>query len=127
MSPDFKAGDRVFGITAGEAQAELLKIDHRLLTKIPHNLTFTEAAAVPEAFITAHDAVFTQGDLKGEETLLVHAVGSGVGLAALQLGKVFGHRVLGTSRTQRSWTAVANLVSTMGSSLDPTRSLQMKF
>jgi putative PIG3 family NAD(P)H quinone oxidoreductase len=98
--PDFKAGDRVFGITAGDAQAELLRIDHRLLTKIPHNLTFTEAAAVPEAFITAHDAVFTQGDLKGEETLLVHAVGSGVGLAALQLGKVFGHRVLGTSRTQ---------------------------
>ena len=98
--PDFKAGDRVFGITAGDAQAELLRIDHRLLTKIPHNLTFTEAAAVPEAFITAHDAVFTQGDLKGEETLLIHAVGSGVGLAALQLGKVFGHRVLGTSRTQ---------------------------
>ena len=98
--PDFKVGDRVFGITAGDAQAELLRIDHRLLTKIPHNLTFTEAAAVPEAFITAHDAVFTQGDLKGEETLLVHAVGSGVGLAALQLGKVFGHRVLGTSRTQ---------------------------
>ena len=97
---DFKIGDRVFGITAGEAQAELLKIDHRVLTKIPDNLTFTEAAAVPEAFITAHDAVFTQALIKGEETLLVHAVGSGVGLAALQLGKVFGHRVLGTSRTE---------------------------
>jgi putative PIG3 family NAD(P)H quinone oxidoreductase len=97
---DFKAGDRVFGITAGEAQAELLRIDHRLLTKIPDKLTFAEAAAVPEAFITAHDAVFTQGDLKGEETLLLHAAGSGVGLAALQLGKVFGHRVLGTSRTE---------------------------
>ncbi|MEO8573702.1 MAG: NAD(P)H-quinone oxidoreductase [Pyrinomonadaceae bacterium] len=98
--PDFKAGDRVFGITSGEAQAELLRIDHRLLTKIPVNLTFTEAAAIPEAFITAHDAVFTQGNLKGEETLLVHAVGSGVGLAALQLGRVFGHGVLGTSRTE---------------------------
>src|SRR6188768_3141848 len=81
---DFKIGDRVFGITAGEAQAELLKIDHRVLTKIPDNLTFTEAAAVPEAFVTAHDAVFTQGGIKGDETLLVHAVGSGVGLAALQ-------------------------------------------
>ena len=96
----FRSGDRVFGITAGEAQAELLKIDHRLLTKIPDNLSFTEAAAVPEAFITAHDAVFTQGGLKGDETLLVHAVGSGVGLAALQLGKAFGHRVLGSSRTE---------------------------
>lgn len=96
---DLRKGDRVFGITAGEAQAEFLKIDHRLLTKIPGNLSFTEAAAVPEAFVTAHDAVFTQGRLKGDETLLVHAVGSGVGLAALQLGKANGHRVFGTSRT----------------------------
>jgi len=97
---DLKIGDRVFGITAGEAQAELLKIDHRLLTKIPNNLTFAEAGAIPEAFVTAYDAVFTQGGLKGDETLLVHAVGSGVGLAALQLGKALGHRVLGTSRTE---------------------------
>jgi putative PIG3 family NAD(P)H quinone oxidoreductase len=96
---DLRQGDRVFGITAGEAQAELLKIDHRLLTKIPGNLSFTDAAAVPEAFVTAHDAVFTQGRLKSDETLLVHAVGSGVGLAALQLGKANGHRVFGTSRT----------------------------
>ena len=92
-------GDRVFGITAGEAQAELLKIDHRLLAKIPDILNFVRAAAVPEAFITAHDAVFTQGALRSGETLLVHAVGSGVGLAALQLGKATGARVLGTSRT----------------------------
>ncbi|PYS98826.1 MAG: NAD(P)H-quinone oxidoreductase [Acidobacteria bacterium] len=97
---DLKAGERIFGITAGEAQAEFLKIDHRLLTKIPNNLTFTEAAAIPEAFITAHDAVFTQGGIKGEETLLVHAVGSGVGLAALQLAEASGHRVIGTSRTE---------------------------
>jgi putative PIG3 family NAD(P)H quinone oxidoreductase len=96
---DLRKGDRVFGITAGEAQAELLKIDHRLLARIPDNLSFTDAAAVPEAFITAHDAVFTQGRLKGDEALLVHAVGSGVGLAALQLAKANGHRVFGTSRT----------------------------
>jgi putative NAD(P)H quinone oxidoreductase, PIG3 family len=96
---DLRKGDRVFGITAGDAQAEFLKIDHRLLTRIPDNLSFTDAAAVPEAFITAHDAVFTQGRLKGDETLLVHAVGSGVGLAALQLAKANGHRVIGTSRT----------------------------
>jgi len=96
---DHKVGDRVFGITAGEAQAEYLKIDHRLLARIPNNLSFAEAAAVPEAFITAHDAVFTQGRLNDGETLLVHAVGSGVGLAALQLCEVLGHRVIGTSRT----------------------------
>ena len=97
--PDFKTGDRVFGITAGEAQAEVLKIDRRLPVKIPDNLSFVEAAAIPEAFITAHDAVFTQAKLKGNETLLIHAVGSGVGLAALQLANVYGHRVIGTSRT----------------------------
>lgn len=97
---DLRPGDRVFGITAGEAQAQLLKIDHRLLVKIPENLTYSEAAAVPEAFVTAHDAVFTQGRLKGEETLLVHAAGSGVGLAALQLAKAGLHRVFGTSRTK---------------------------
>lgn len=95
----FVKGDRVFGITAGEAQAELLLIDSALLAKIPSNLSFTEAAAVPEAFITAHDAIFTQGELKKGETLLVHAVGSGVGLAAVKMAKAFGAKVIGTSRT----------------------------
>ena len=95
-----KLGDRVFGITAGEAQAEYLTIDQRLLARIPDNLNFVEAAAVPEAFITAQDAVFTQGHLKDGETLLIHAVGSGVGLAGLQLAKAHGCRVIGTSRTR---------------------------
>jgi len=93
-------GDRVFGITAGEAQAEYLTIDQRLLALIPDKLSFTEAATVPEAFITAHDAVFTQGGLRKGETLLIHAVGSGVGLAALQLAKANGATVIGTSRTE---------------------------
>jgi len=92
-------GDRVFGITAGEAQAEYLISDANLLARIPANLSLTEAAAVPEAFITAHDAIFTLGDLKESETLLIHAVGSGVGLAGLQLAKANGAFVIGTSRT----------------------------
>lgn len=96
---DLKTGDRVFGITAGAAQAELLITEESLLARIPENLSFTEAAAVPEAFITAHDAVFTQGLLRKDETLLIHAVGSGVGLAALQLANAFGARVFGSSRT----------------------------
>jgi NADPH:quinone reductase len=95
----FKAGDQVFGITAGAAQAEFLLSDVRLLVRIPDQLSFVEAAAVPEAFITAHDAVFTQGELKQGETLLVHAVGSGVGLAAVQLARAAGVRTFGTSRT----------------------------
>ncbi len=96
---DLKIGDRVFGITAGGAQAEFLLSDARLLVKIPKNLSFTEAAAIPEAFITAHDAIFTLGNLNQSQTLLIHAVGSGVGLAALQLAKARGIKVLGTSRT----------------------------
>ncbi|MDM7921503.1 MAG: NAD(P)H-quinone oxidoreductase [Pyrinomonadaceae bacterium] len=92
-------GDRVFGITAGEAQAEYLTIDASLLARIPDNLSFTEAAAVPEVYVTAYDAIVTQAELKSGETLLVHAVGSGVGLAALQIGKAMGATVIGTSRS----------------------------
>jgi putative PIG3 family NAD(P)H quinone oxidoreductase len=96
---DFKIGDRVFGITAGGAQAEFLLTDKSLLARIPENLSFTEAAAVPEAFITAHDAIFTLGELKAGEMLLIHAVGSGVGLAALQLARANEIDVIGTTRT----------------------------
>ncbi|MDQ3133171.1 MAG: NAD(P)H-quinone oxidoreductase [Acidobacteriota bacterium] len=96
---NFKIGDRVFGITAGGAQAEFLLTEKSLLAKIPENLSFVEAAAVPEAFITAHDAIFTQAGLQENETLLIHAVGSGVGLAALQLAKARNIYTIGTSRT----------------------------
>ena len=95
----FAIGERVFGITAGGAQAEFLLTEESLLARIPDNLTFTEAAAIPEAFITAHDAIFTNGNLQTNETLLIHAVGSGVGLAALQLAKARNIKTIGTSRT----------------------------
>lgn len=96
---NFKIGDRVFGITAGGGQAEFILTEANILAKIPENLSFTKAAAVPEAFITAHDAIFTNGNLQENETLLIHAVGSGVGLAALQLAKAKNIKVFGTSRT----------------------------
>ncbi len=95
----WKIGDRVFGITAGEAQAELMLTEESILAKIPDKLSFTYAAAVPEAFITAHDAIFSQGELKKDETILIHAVGSGVGLAALQLANAKGTKTIGTSRS----------------------------
>jgi putative PIG3 family NAD(P)H quinone oxidoreductase len=95
----FNPGDRVMGITAGHAQAEYILAEQSTLARIPDNLSFDEAAAIPEAFITAHDAVFTQSRLAAGETLLVHAVGSGVGLAALQMAKAAGANVIGTSRT----------------------------
>ncbi|MBS2032274.1 MAG: NAD(P)H-quinone oxidoreductase [Deltaproteobacteria bacterium] len=94
-----KIGDRVFGITSGGAQAERLVVPERGAVKIPDALDDVAAGGVPEAFVTAHDALFTIGQLRPGERVLVHAVGSGVGLAALQLAKVAGAVVLGTSRT----------------------------
>ena len=95
----WRLGDRVMAITAGEAQAELVSVDESLLFSIPDQLSFTSAAAIPEAYITAHDAVFTQGKLKESDYLLIHAVASGVGIAALQMAKQAGAIVIGTSRT----------------------------
>jgi len=95
----FTLGQRVFGITAGGAQAEYVLAPESALVEIPSNLDWVEAAAVPEAFITAHDALFTQAGLEMGERVLVHAAGSGVGLAAIQLAHAGGAIVYGTSRT----------------------------
>ncbi len=94
-----RVGQRVFGITAGGAQAEYVVVPESTLAIVPPNLDWHEAAAVPEAFITAHDALFTQARLEMGERVAVHAAGSGVGLAAVQLARAAGARVYGTSRT----------------------------
>lgn len=94
-----RVGQRVFGITAGGAQAEYVTVPEATLVEIPANLTWAEAAAVPEVFITAHDALFTQAGLEMGERVLVHAAGSGVGTAAVQLAHAAGAIVYGTSRT----------------------------
>src|SRR6266550_228653 len=95
----WKRGQRVFGITAGGAQAEYVVIPENHLAEIPANLGWAEAAAVPEVFITAHDALFTRAGLCPGETMLVHAAGSGVGTAAIQLTRAAGAMAFGTSRT----------------------------
>lgn len=95
----WRAGQRVFGITGGGAQAEYVIAPESALAEVPGNLSWTDAAAVPEAFITAHDALWTQGRLQIGERVLIHAAGSGVGLAATQLAHAAGATVYGTSRT----------------------------
>ncbi|MBA2703212.1 MAG: NAD(P)H-quinone oxidoreductase [Blastocatellia bacterium] len=95
----WKIGQRVFGIIAGGAQAEYVVVPANQLAEIPGNLDWPEAAAVPEVFITAHDALFTRANLRPGETMLVHAAGSGVGTAAIQLAGVAGATAFGTSRT----------------------------
>lgn len=92
-------GDRVFGLVGGGGYAEQLVSHERAVAKIPDGLSFEAAAAIPEAFITAHDAIVGQAGLCGGETLLVHAVGSGVGTAAVQLARALGVRAIGTART----------------------------
>jgi putative PIG3 family NAD(P)H quinone oxidoreductase len=95
----WQPSQRVFGITAGGAQAEYVVVPENTLAEVPANLDWAAAAAVPEAFITAHDALFTQADLQIGESLLIHAAGSGVGIAAIQLARAAGACVCGTSRT----------------------------
>lgn len=95
----WKGGDRVFGIVGGGGYAEYVVTHERTLAPMPARLTWTEAGAVPEAFITAHDALFTQAHLRPSERVLIHAVGSGVGLAALQIVRAAGAVAYGDART----------------------------
>jgi putative PIG3 family NAD(P)H quinone oxidoreductase len=95
----YRVGQRVFGLTGGGAQAEYLVIPEALALPTPDGLSDRDAGAIPEAYITADDALFTQGSLAPGETVLVHAVGSGVGIAAMQIAHVLGCKVFGTSRT----------------------------
>jgi NADPH2:quinone reductase len=102
MGPAVRAvrqGQRVFGIVGGGAYAQYLLTTERLVVPIPDNLGWEEAAAVPEAFMTAYDALFLQADLRPGEQVLVHAVGSGVGTAAVQLIRAAGGISCGTSRS----------------------------
>jgi putative PIG3 family NAD(P)H quinone oxidoreductase len=91
-------GDRVFGVVSGGAYAEAVTVHARTLARIPDALDFVHAAAVPEAFITAYDAMVLQGGLTAGEVVLVHAVGSGVGTAAVQIARAIGARSIGTAR-----------------------------
>ncbi len=95
----WKVGDRAMGLVGGGGYAEYVVVPEREAIRVPEAMSFEEAGAVPEVFITAHDALFTQLGLRLGERLLIHAVGSGVGTAALQLAKVAGATVFGTSRS----------------------------
>jgi putative PIG3 family NAD(P)H quinone oxidoreductase len=95
----WKPGDRVMGIVGGGAMATRVTTEAAELMRIPDALSFGEAAAVPEVFLTAYDAIVLQGELEQGQTVLLHAVASGVGTAAIQLANVIGASSVGTSRT----------------------------
>src|SRR4051812_23697484 len=95
----WKTGDRVMGIIGGGGHAEYVCVHEREGIRAPRSMSWENAAAIPEAFLTAYDALFNRLQVRAGETVLIHAVASGVGTAALQLARWTGLRVLGTARS----------------------------
>ncbi|RKU18953.1 hypothetical protein C6501_02005 [Candidatus Poribacteria bacterium] len=95
----FNEGDRVFGLVGGGGYAEQAVIDYRMAMCVPDEWSFEEAAAVPEVFFTANENIFTLGQLTDGESILIHAGGSGVGTAGIQIAHHAGARVFVTAGT----------------------------
>lgn len=97
----WQAGDRVFGLLSGGGYAEYCTIHKNVAMEIPENLSFEEAAAIPETFLTAFQALDWLGKLQQKETVLIHAAGSGVGTSAIQLARnLFDARIIATAGKQ---------------------------
>jgi putative PIG3 family NAD(P)H quinone oxidoreductase len=105
----FSLGDRVMAIVGGGGQAELAVVHERQLMPVPASLSWPQAGGVPEVFTTAHDALFTQADLRPGERLLVHGGAGGVGTAAIQIAAAAGARVSATVRNESLRDQVAAL------------------
>jgi NADPH2:quinone reductase len=95
-----REGERVMGVLGGGGYAERVSVPERETILVPKDMSLETAAGVPEAFMTAWDALFNLASLRAGEVVLIHAVGSGVGTAGLQLVRTTGARSIGTSRTQ---------------------------
>ncbi len=96
-----KPGDRVFGLVPGGAYAEYALIDEQMAWPIPETWDFTQAAAIPEVFLTAYQAIFWLGHLKNEESILIHAGASGVGTAAIQIAREEGAKIFCTASASK--------------------------
>jgi len=105
----FAVGDRVMAIVGGGGQAELATVHERQLMPVPDALDWPAAGGLPEVFTTAHDALFTQGQLRSGERLLVHGGAGGVGTAAIGLAKAAGAGVTATVRREELREQVASL------------------
>jgi NADPH:quinone reductase len=94
---EFAVGDPVMGIVSGAAFAEKVAVHERHLLPVPKAVALTDAAAIPEVFMTAFDALVVQGGLTSGRWALVHAGASGVGTAAIQIAKAIGARIIVTT------------------------------
>lgn len=106
---EWKGAEPVFGIVAGGSYAEQLVTHQRLAVPVPEGMSDTDAAAIPEAFISAHDALVSQGGMKAGDLVLIHAVAGGVGSAALQLVHQWRARAIGTAGSKEKLERVAEL------------------
>jgi putative PIG3 family NAD(P)H quinone oxidoreductase len=102
-------GRRVMGLLGGGGYAEKVSVPAALCMPLPDGLSWAQAAAVPEGFLTAYDALHVRGRLAPGETLLLPAAGSGVGTAAAQLALAAGASVIGLSRTAEKRARLAAL------------------
>jgi NADPH:quinone reductase len=116
----FATGDRVMGVVGGGAQAEMAVIDERCALAVPPDLSWEEAGGFPEAFSTAHDALFTQCGLSMGERVLVTAAAGGVGTAGVQLATAAGATTVASVRSPVLRPAVASLGAT---AVDPDEAL----
>ena len=94
----WREGDRVCALLGGGGYAQFAVCDARHALPIPGSLDFTQAASLPETVFTVYANVFEHGALKAGETLMVHGATSGIGVAAIQMGKAAGARVIATAR-----------------------------
>jgi len=95
----WKPGDRVMGVIGGAGHAEFVCVHEREAIIAPAKLSWEEIAAIPEVFLTAYDSLFNRLQIGPGENVLIHAVGSGVGTAALQIARISGVTVIGTARS----------------------------
>jgi NADPH:quinone reductase len=112
----FEEGDRVMAVVGGGGQAELAVVHERGAMPVPSGLDWPAAGGLPEVFVTAHDALFSQAGLRPGERLLVHGGAGGVGTAAIQLGRAAGARVTATVRREELRGEVESLGAT---AIDP--------
>ena len=111
---DLAEGDRVFGLLGGGGYASQVVTHSRMAMRIPDNLDFEQAAAVPEVFFTAYDALFNHCELAMGESVLIHAAGSGVGTAAVQMAHHAGAFVFGTAGSEDKLGRAAELGMDVG-------------
>jgi NADPH2:quinone reductase len=110
----WKAGDKVCALVGGGGYAEYCLTHESHALPVPAGLSMTEAAALPETFFTVWTNVFERGQLKAGETLLVHGGSSGIGTTAIQLGALFGAKVLATAGSADKCAACVKLGATVG-------------